>query len=115
SLVIAVAAYALLGFTFAAALVLGGSLALSSTAFGLQILTERKEAGTAWGRQAFAILLFQDIAAIPLLALVPLLARSNAGPWLDVPGLARTAGAIIAVVIGGRYLLRPVFRFVAKA
>ena len=56
------------------ALVLGLGLALSSTAFGLQSLAERKELNAPHGRLAFAILLFQDIAAIPLIALVPLLA-----------------------------------------
>ncbi|BFI97369.1 MAG: glutathione-regulated potassium-efflux system protein KefB [Rhodanobacter sp.] len=109
-----VAAWWLLGFTPGAALVVGGSLALSSTAFGLQILGERKEVGTAYGRQAFAILLFQDLAAIPLIAAVPLLA-STASRGFDLLGALRTAGVILAVVVGGRYLLRPAFRFVAKA
>jgi glutathione-regulated potassium-efflux system protein KefB len=102
------------GISVGAAVIVGGSLALSSTAFGLQILAERKEAGWPYGRQAFAILLFQDLAAIPLIAAVPLLATSGThGP--DLAGVLRTVGAIVAVVVGGRYLLRPVFRFVAKA
>nr|WP_225562070.1 monovalent cation:proton antiporter-2 (CPA2) family protein [Rhodanobacter sp. DHB23] len=114
SAVIGVVAWWLLGFTPGAALIVGGSLALSSTAFGLQILGERKEAGTAYGRQAFAILLFQDLAAIPLIAAVPFLA-STTGHGFDLTGALRTVGVIVAVVVGGRYLLRPVFRFVAKA
>lgn len=107
--------YALFGLTGKAALIVGGSLALSSTAFGLQILAERKEAGSAYGRQAFAVLLFQDLAAIPLIAAVPLLAASSDAHGVDPVGVMRTLGAIVAVVVGGRYLLRPVFRFVARA
>nr|WP_225578230.1 monovalent cation:proton antiporter-2 (CPA2) family protein [Rhodanobacter sp. 7MK24] len=114
SAMIGVVAWWLLGFTPGAALIVGGSLALSSTAFGLQILGERKEAGTAYGRQAFAILLFQDLAAIPLIAAVPFLA-STTSHGFDLVGALRTVGVIVAVVVGGRYLLRPVFRFVAKA
>ncbi len=115
SLVIGVAGYFLLGLTMNAAVIVGGSLALSSTAFGLQILAERKEAGTSYGRQAFAILLFQDLAAIPLIAAVPLLASASTRHGFDVMAIARTVGAIVAVMVGGRYLLRPVFRFVARA
>lgn len=114
SAVIGAIAWLPLGFTPGAALIVGGSLALSSTAFGLQILGERKEVGSAYGRQAFAILLFQDLAAIPLIAMVPLLA-STTRHGFDLPGALRTVGVIVAVVAGGRYLLRPVFRFVAKA
>ncbi len=105
----------LFGVPLRAAVIIGGALALSSTAFGLQILAERKEAGSAYGRQAFAILLFQDLAAIPLIAAEPLLAMhaaSEHGPvWL---GALRVAVVIVAVVIGGRYLLRPLFRAVAR-
>lgn len=97
------------------ALVLGLGLALSSTAFGLQSLAERKELNAPHGRLAFAILLFQDIAAIPLIALVPLLAggAQSAGDEPLNHGL-RVLGSIAVVVVGGRYLLRPVFRIVAR-
>ncbi|QNJ99808.1 monovalent cation:proton antiporter-2 (CPA2) family protein [Dyella telluris] len=114
SLVLGGAAYFLFGFTANAAFIVGGSLALSSTAFGLQILAERKEPGTAYGRQAFAILLFQDLAAIPLIAAVPLLASASTKHGFDPYAVMRTIAAIVAVMVGGRYLLRPVFRFVAK-
>ncbi len=114
SVAIGAAAYFLFGLSGRAAVIVGGSLALSSTAFGLQILAERKEAGAAYGRQVFAVLLFQDLAAIPLIAAVPLLASSNAHNF-DVFAVLRTIGVILAVVVGGRYLLRPVFRFVARA
>lgn len=109
--------YFLFGLTWKAGVIVGGSLALSSTAFGLQILAERKEAGTVYGRQAFAILLFQDLAAIPLIAAVPLLggslARDAHGP--DMMSVIRVVGTIFAVILGGRLLLRHVFRFVARA
>jgi glutathione-regulated potassium-efflux system protein KefB len=112
-------AIAHLGFGLApgAAAIVGGSLALSSTAFGLQILAERKEAGSAYGRQSFAILLFQDLAAIPLIAVIPLVASPTHHGIHGIDPLAalRTIAVIVAVVIGGRYLLRPVFRFVARA
>jgi glutathione-regulated potassium-efflux system protein KefB len=98
------------------AVVLGLGLALSSTAFGLQSLAERKELNAPHGRLAFAILLFQDIAAIPLIAMVPFLAgvdhNLSASGGLN-HGL-RVLGSIAIVVVGGRYLLRPVFRIVAK-
>jgi glutathione-regulated potassium-efflux system protein KefB len=97
-------------------IVLGLGLALSSTAFGLQSLAERKELTSPHGRLAFAILLFQDIAAIPLIAMVPLLAGSSANVSAvdDVNQGLRVLVSIAIVVIGGRYLLRPVFRVVAK-
>ncbi len=113
----AIGAIAHLGFGLSggAAFIVGGSLALSSTAFGLQVLAERKEAGSAYGREAFSVLLFQDLAAIPLIAAVPLLATSVGPETVDPLAVLRTVAMILAVVIGGRYLLRPVFRFVARA
>ena len=98
------------------AVVLGLGLALSSTAFGLQSLAERKELNHPHGRLAFAILLFQDIAAIPLIAMVPLLAGADHSISAS-DGLTHgleVLGVIAIVVVGGRYLLRPVFRIVAK-
>ena len=115
SLAIGAVVYYLFGLSSNAAAIVGGSLALSSTAFGLQILAERKEAGSAYGRQVFSILLFQDLAAIPLIAAVPLLASSAGAHSFDPYKVVRTVGVILAVAVGGRYLLRPVFRFVARA
>ncbi|WP_417660234.1 monovalent cation:proton antiporter-2 (CPA2) family protein [Pseudomonas sp.] len=94
--------------------VLGLGLALSSTAFGLQILAERKELTSPHGRLAFAILLFQDIAAIPLIAMIPLLSGATAGSGIDTTQLLKVVGSIGLVIVGGRYLLRPIFRAVAK-
>ncbi|MBK5540599.1 cation:proton antiporter [Pseudomonas sp. TH07] len=97
------------------AIVLGLGLALSSTAFGLQSLAERKELNSPHGRLAFAILLFQDIAAIPLIALVPALAGGDhhTSTAQDITHGLQVLGSIAVVVVGGRYLLRPVFRVVA--
>ncbi|MDY1045773.1 monovalent cation:proton antiporter-2 (CPA2) family protein [Pseudomonas coleopterorum] len=115
---VVIGAVALLAFgqPLNSAVVLGLGLALSSTAFGLQSLAERKELNSPHGRLAFAILLFQDIAAIPLIAMVPLLAGGggDAGEGSTLDHSLRVLGSIAVVVIGGRYLLRPVFRIVAR-
>jgi glutathione-regulated potassium-efflux system protein KefB len=113
-----IGAIAVFGFgqSLPAALVVGLGLALSSTALGLQSLAESKQLNAPHGRLAFAILLFQDIAAIPLIALVPLLAASGPdtshGDSLE-HGL-KVFASIAVVIVGGRYLLRPVFRIVAR-
>ena len=106
----------LAGLMWKSALIVGLSLALSSTAIGLQTLAERKEIGSAHGRLAFAILLFQDVAAIPILALIPLLATQEAEANPAAEGIAalKIIGVIAAVIVGGRYLLRPVLRIVAS-
>ncbi|WP_417614463.1 monovalent cation:proton antiporter-2 (CPA2) family protein [Oceanisphaera sp.] len=111
---LALGAWQLFGQSWQAALILGFGLALSSTAMGLQLLAERKEMSSAHGRQAFAILLFQDIAAIPLIALVPALGTAQASSGEGGTHLLQIVASIGLVVIGGRYLLRPVFRIVAK-
>ena len=114
--VIGVLALSVFGQPLNSAIVLGLGLALSSTAFGLQSLAERKELTSPHGRLAFAILLFQDIAAIPLIALVPMLAGvdHHTSTADDIRHSLQVLGVIAVVVIGGRYLLRPVFRVVAK-
>lgn len=115
-LVIGTVALLAFGQPLNTAVVLGLGLALSSTAFGLQSLAERKELNAPHGRLAFAILLFQDIAAIPLIAMVPLLAGTD-DKLSASDGLTHgleVLGVIAIVVVGGRYLLRPVFRIVAK-
>jgi len=105
------------GASWRGALIAGLGLALSSTAVGLQMLAERKELQAPHGRLGFAILLFQDLAAIPLLALIPLLASSadggriGGGPML--PDALRALGIVAAVVLGGRLVLRQLFRAVA--
>ena len=105
------AALAFLGLGWRGALVGGLALALSSTAIAMQALAERNETDTPTGRAAFGILLFQDIAAIPLIALVPFLgdgAGADGRPlWLRV---GTAVAAIAGVVVIGRYLTRPVLR-----
>ncbi|HET7313484.1 monovalent cation:proton antiporter-2 (CPA2) family protein [Salinisphaera sp.] len=99
----------------AAAAVAGFSLALSSTAFAVQMLSERGEMTSRHGRAAFATLLFQDLAVIPILALLPLLSVGHAEITL-LGGLEKTAKAaavIAGLVIGGHYVLKPVLRIVA--
>ncbi len=98
------------------ALIVGLGLALSSTALGLQILAERKELASPHGRLAFAILLFQDLAAIPILAVIPLLGTHAAAASPAAEGLTvvKMIVVVAAIVIGGRWLLRPVFRTVAS-
>jgi glutathione-regulated potassium-efflux system ancillary protein KefC len=111
---IGVGAY-LLGMRWQAALVLGFALSLSSTAVAMQTMNEKGMASAPVGRTAFAILLFQDIAAIPLLALVPLLAASareaGGSGWLSA---GKALLAILLVVVIGRYLTRPVLRRLAR-
>ncbi len=104
------------GVGWKTALVIGLGLALSSTAIGLQTLAERKELGSPHGRLSFAILLFQDVAAIPILALIPLLGvhEAVASGMSDAAAVLKVAGVIAAIIVGGRYLLRPVLRAVAK-
>jgi len=105
----------LLGMRWQAALVVGLALALSSTAVAMQTMNEKGLAGAPVGRTAFAILLFQDIAAIPLLALVPLLASS--GQEAEGTGLVAAVKALVAillVVVTGRYLTRPILRRLAR-
>ncbi len=115
ALLIGAAAIMLLGLGWKTDLVIGLGLALSSTAVGLQLLAERKELNSGHGRMAFAILLFQDLAAIPLLALIPLLGQAKAAAHAGPSSLAvfKAIGMIAAVVIGGRLLLRQLFRAVA--
>ena len=103
----------LVNFTDARSALFGGlALSLSSTAFVLQMLKERGELDTRHGRLAFAILLFQDIAAIPMIALVGLLSPEGTAamsPWSAAGGLL----AIAAIVLTGRFLLARLYRFVA--
>lgn len=100
-------------FQWKSALVVGVALALSSTAVGLQLLSEHKALNSDHGRLAFAILLFQDLIAIPLLAAIPLLggARNQTLQWHDV---AVALGALAVVILFGRPVLRRLFGIVAR-
>ncbi|NTX60406.1 cation:proton antiporter [Myxococcus sp. CA051A] len=109
------AACFLFGLPPAAAIIAGFGLSLSSTAFALQLLAERNQLTTGYGRLAFGILLFQDLAVIPLLALLPLLGHTDATSvepgWHT--GL-KVVAVLVGVVLSGRFLLRPLFRAVAS-
>ena len=113
-IILAVVAFFALQQNLAASFIIGTALALSSTAFVLQLLAEKQQLNTTFGQQSFSILLFQDIAAIPVLAIIPLLAGSQSSHH----GVAYFA-AIIATFSGlflfSRYMMRPFFRFVAKS
>ena len=102
------------------ALVAALGLALSSTAIALQVMGERNLLPTSSGQAGFSILLFQDVAAIPILALIPLLGVSlevnEASSGIDTAYSAIKIIAIIAgIVVGGRLLLRPIFRWIARS
>ena len=103
-----------LGLAFREALFIGLALSLSSTAFALQVLEERGELTTRHGRLAFAVLLFQDLAAIPLIALVTLFAPSGSEQSaMDVKSAALAIGTIVGVIVVGRVLLSRLYRVVA--
>jgi glutathione-regulated potassium-efflux system protein KefB len=113
SLVLAGAALAL-GLAARQALFVGIALSLSSTAFALQVLEEKSEINTRHGRLAFSVLLFQDLAAIPLIALVPLFAPGGADePSMDVKSAALAIFTIVGVIAAGRFLLSRLYRIVA--
>jgi len=114
------------GLPWREALAVGMILSLSSTALALQSLNEKGLLGTAGGQTAFAVLLLQDLAVIPMLAVLPMLA--TAAPAAaggghhslveGLPGWLQTLvvlGAVAAVVVLGRFLVRPAFRFIAAA
>ncbi|HLQ25730.1 MAG TPA: monovalent cation:proton antiporter-2 (CPA2) family protein [Acidiferrobacterales bacterium] len=105
-----------LGLPAATALIIGLVLSLSSTAFALQLLAEKNQLSTYYGQTSFAVLLFQDLAAIPLLAIIPLLGTSEAGmdQTASLVAIAKAVAVIVAVVVGGRWLLRPFLRFAAS-
>ena len=108
------------GADWRVALVAALGLALSSTAIALQVFAERNLLLTPSGQAGFSILLFQDVAAIPILALLPLLAvGSEAGPAMTgwdrtLEGL-KIVGVIAAIVVGGRLALRPLLRWIARS
>lgn len=106
--------FVLFKFSLSVSFVVGFAFALSSTAFVMQLLRDRKQTKSYFGQQAFAVLLFQDIAAMVLLAVIPLLTGQDSAHH----GIAYFA-AVVATFSGlflfSRYILRPLFRFVAKS
>uniref|UniRef100_A0A7S2ZPD3 Cation/H+ exchanger transmembrane domain-containing protein n=1 Tax=Rhodosorus marinus TaxID=101924 RepID=A0A7S2ZPD3_9RHOD len=112
-----------MGAGISEALVVGSSLSLSSSAFVLQLLAERKEQATRYATAAYGILLLQDIAVVPLLVLVPLLSTTEWSGFREIEGLfvavaataAKALAAVVGVVVVGGTVLRPVFRFVSES
>ncbi|WP_346316063.1 monovalent cation:proton antiporter-2 (CPA2) family protein [Chitinophaga sp. YIM B06452] len=115
----------LVGLPWNQSLVIGMILSLSSTAIVLQMLGEKGQMGSAAGQSAFSVLLFQDIAVIPMLAIFPLLAPAGAAISAQEsssliagqPAWAKTLivlGAVISLVIGGRYVVKPILHIVAR-
>src|SRR3954452_17064915 len=112
-----------LGFAWQVAITAGVIIAMSSTAIVLQLLNEKDQMRTAGGKAAFSVLLFQDIAVLPILAALPLLATVVTQPidhggsmMSNLPGWQHALlvlAAIAAVIFGGRFLLRPFFRYIA--
>ena len=104
----------LLGLSDRTAFVVGAALAMSSTAVGLQLLAERKELLEEHGRLAFAILLLQDLVAIPLLAAVPLLGSLRSEEGLSMAAFLKAVGGFLALLLIGRIALKHLFRIVAR-
>ncbi|RPE12735.1 potassium transporter [Chitinophaga lutea] len=115
----------MLGLRWNEALVLGMILSLSSTAIVLQILNEKGQMGSAAGQSAFSVLLFQDVAVIPMLAIFPLLGPEGAAGTVEdgqsliahQPAWAKTLivfGAVSVLVVGGRYVVKPILHIVAR-
>lgn len=106
-------AYGLLGDS-RLAMVVGLTLALSSTAVVLRLLSDRHEMSTGFGRASLAVLLFQDLAVVPLLVLIPLLGNGNESIATPVGlALVKAAAALVVIVLIGRFLFRPLLRVVA--
>ncbi|PSW56983.1 glutathione-regulated potassium-efflux system protein KefB [Photobacterium leiognathi] len=98
--------------TWRDAAVIGMGLALSSTAIALRVIEEQQLSGSDTGKSGFAVLLFQDIAVIPMLALLPALAGGEGGSWNDAVWML---GGIALLLVGGHFLLRPLFRYVVMS
>ena len=106
-----------LGLDWRSATVVGAGLALSSTAFAVQILREKNDLATPYGQRSFAVLLFQDLAIVPLIAMVGILAPPSPGAehapiWYAA---LQALAAIGAVYFVGRYALKPIFTIIAEA
>ncbi|MBU0500345.1 MAG: monovalent cation:proton antiporter-2 (CPA2) family protein [Gammaproteobacteria bacterium] len=114
--VISAIAFFLLGVPARAAILIGPALALSSTAMILQILTEQRSLTSEHGRVSIAVLLFQDIAVVPLMTLVALLSTADMTIEADIGLALLQALAILSLVIlSGRYLLKPLLHWVARS
>jgi CPA2 family monovalent cation:H+ antiporter-2 len=103
------------GNTVQSSVVLGLVLALSSTAVVMQLLSQRRELGTPLGQASFSVLLFQDLAVVPLLVLVTILSQEAGGSFVGLMGMAAAKGVVTVAVIYliGRRVVRPLFHQIA--
>ena len=104
----------LFGVDWHLALVAGMGIAMSSTAIAVQTLVERGALVQPAGQAGFAVLLLQDIAIVPLLLLLAVLAPNAMAPQMDWPSVAKAVGLIALIVVGGQRLLRPLLRYIAN-
>ncbi|CAK8542315.1 unnamed protein product [Lathyrus sativus] len=120
--VVGLVAHYICGLPGPAAIVIGNGLALSSTAVVLQVLQERGESTSRHGRATFSVLLFQDLAVVVLLILIPLISPNSSKGGVGFQAIAEALGlaavkaavAITAIIAGGRLLLRPIYKQVAE-
>lgn len=104
-----------LGTGFGVALVAGMGFAMSSTAIALATLEEKNLLPTPGGQASFAVLLFQDLAVIPLMLVLSLMSPERAGgTGFDLMAAARAIGLIVLLIFAGRFLLRPLLRYIAN-
>jgi glutathione-regulated potassium-efflux system ancillary protein KefC len=104
-----------LGLNWSSALIVAMALSLSSTAIALQLLNEKNLLATQTGKSAFSVLLFQDLAVIPMLAIIPLLGGNDISSEPNLLyGISKVVAVIGLVVIGGHYLTEPIFRIIAR-
>jgi len=112
-------AFLAFGLSWRGALLAGVALAMSGTAIALQLLEERGDLQATYGQRAFGVLLFQDMAVVPILALIPLLSpwqmNDGGGFWEGARQAAIGGTVIAAVVLAGRYLLNPLFQLLAQS
>lgn len=107
----------LFGTTVEAAIIIGGIFSLSSTAVVMKLLTEQLEQTSRHGRAAFSILLFQDLAVVPLLIMIPALGGSGDQSVATTLGLVtvKSIGVLLVIIYGGRRLLEPIFHEAASS
>lgn len=103
-----------LGLSEKPAFVIGFALSLSSTAFALQTLEDRSQLNTQFGQSSFAILLMQDLIAIPALAIIPTLVAGDTAPGLSIKTLWLFLAIIVGLVFASHFLLRPIFRIISS-
>lgn len=103
------------GLSAAASVVVGGALSLSSSAFVLQLIKDKKELATRFGKASFGVLLLQDLAVVPLLVATPILAGSGSLASALGSAVVKAAMALSGIALAGRFALNPLFKTVAAA